>query len=90
MSIAIPRQAQPYTGRVFDCERAVESAFLDEVKSAGTAYIDLDHVLTGIAEDATRVGWTEEEITNAVLELAKRHGLEVSAMNLRLNAIGPS
>jgi hypothetical protein len=77
MSIAVPRQPQHYAGRELDCERAVEALFLHEVKNAGTAYIDLDHVLTGIAEDATHVGWTEEEITNAVLALAKRHGLKV-------------
>jgi hypothetical protein len=40
-----------------------------------TPYVDLDRVLTEIAEEATTAGWSEEELTDAVLALAKRHGM---------------
>lgn len=88
MPIAMPRQAKAYADRALDCEQAVEAAFLAEVQNAGTAFIDLDHVLSGIAEEATRAGWSEQEITDAVIQLARRHSLQSGLTATRMESWG--
>jgi hypothetical protein len=52
--------------------------FLREVITLSTPYIDLDRILANVAEPATLAGWTEEELTDAVIRLAARHGMERS------------
>lgn len=73
MSINPPRFPGLYENRQEDCQLAIERDFLREMVNSSTPYVDLDRVLTEIAEDATRAGWSEEELTEAVLVLAKRH-----------------
>ena len=73
MSINSPRYPGPYEFRQQDCQSAIERDFLREMVNSTTPYVDLNRVLTEIAEDATRAGWSEEELTEAVLVLAKRH-----------------
>ena len=73
MSINSPRYPGPYEHRSEDCQFAIERDFLREMVNSTTPYVDLDRVLTEIADDATKAGWSEEELTDAVLELAKRH-----------------
>ena len=73
MSIHSPRYPGPYSLRATDCELAIERDFLRETVEAHTPYIDLDAILTAIADDAMRAGWSEEELTEAVLALSKRH-----------------
>lgn len=75
MSINSPRFPRNYPQRLVDCERAIERQFLREVVSAGTPYIDLDRILAGTADEATSAGWSEHELTKAVLELARRYTL---------------
>lgn len=73
MSINSPRHVGWYEERARDCERAIERDFLREMVNVTTPYVDLDRVLSSIADDATRAGWTEQELTDAVLRLAQRH-----------------
>ena len=73
MSINSPRYPRPYTQRATDCELAIERDFLRKVVEAHTPFIDLDAILTALADDALKVGWSEEDPTDAVLRLAKRH-----------------
>ena len=73
MSINPPRHPGPYAHRSEDCERAIERDFLQEMVNVTTPYVDLDRVLTSIADEATKAGWTEREITDAVLRLAARY-----------------
>jgi len=75
MSINSPRFSGQYGGRGVDCEYAIERDFLRETVNATTPYVDLDRVLTAIAEDATRAGWSERELTDAVIRLATRYGM---------------
>lgn len=78
MSINAPRYPGPYAQRKADCESAIERDFLREVITLSTPYIDLDRILASVAEPATLAGWTEEELTDAVIRLAARHGMERS------------
>ena len=73
MSINPPRYPGPYSHRAADCELAIERDFLREMVNRTTPYVDLDRVLMEIAEEATKAGWSEAELTDAVLNLAKRH-----------------
>lgn len=75
MSMNSPLMPGAYSRRAEDCLHAVERDFFRIVGSAATAYIDVDRILGLLAEDATRAGWTEEEVTTAVHELARRHGM---------------
>jgi hypothetical protein len=75
MSINSPRYPGPYSLRQQDCQSAIERDFLREMVNSTTPYVDLDRVLTEIAEEATTAGWSEEELTDAVLALAMRHGM---------------
>jgi hypothetical protein len=76
MSINPPRISGPYLERATDCEFAIERDFLRETVNATTHFLDLDRVLTEIAEDAMRVGWSEQELTDAVLRLAVRYHMK--------------
>jgi hypothetical protein len=76
MSINSPRFSGWYPQRQVDCERAVERDFLREIVNISTPYVDLDRVLTGLAEDATKAGWTEGELTDSLISLAMRHNLK--------------
>ena len=78
MSINSPRYPGPYLQRATDCELAIERDFLRAIVNLTTPYVDLDRVLSDIADDATRAGWSEEEITDAVLRLAVRHRMKTS------------
>ena len=73
MSINSPRHPGPYEGRSQDCQSAIERDFLREMVNSTTPYVDLDRVLTEIADEATAAGWSEQELTDAVLALAQRH-----------------
>jgi hypothetical protein len=75
MLINPPRYPGPYSHRATDCELAIERDFLREMVNRTTPYVDLDRVLSEIAEEATKAGWTEADLTDAVLNLAKRHKL---------------
>jgi hypothetical protein len=63
----------PYPQRDADCERAIERDFLRETVNWTTPYLDLDRVLSAVAEEATKAGWSEAELTDAVIRLAKRY-----------------
>lgn len=78
MSINSPRRSGQYDGRQEDCERAIERDFLREMVNSTTPYVDLDRVLMAVAEDATRAGWSEHELTDAVISLARRHGMRTA------------
>ena len=73
MSMNAPRLPGSYSQRAADCEAAIERDFLRETVNASTPYVDLDRVLSAIAEDATGAGWSEAEVTDAVIRLAKRY-----------------
>jgi hypothetical protein len=73
MSMNSPRYPGAYSQRATDCELAIERDFLREAIEARTPFIDLDAMLTALADDAVRAGWSEEELTEAVIALAKRH-----------------
>jgi hypothetical protein len=75
MSMNSPRYPGPYSQRKVDCELVIERDFLREVVESRTPYLDLDAILIAIADDAARAGWSEEDLTEAVLVLAKRHRL---------------
>ncbi|UVC12395.1 hypothetical protein IHQ71_30805 (plasmid) [Rhizobium sp. TH2] len=76
MSINSPRHPGPYINRALDCMAAIERDFLRETVNSTTPYVNLDRVLTEIAEDATRAGWSEQELTDAVLKLALRYNMK--------------
>lgn len=76
MSINPPRYPGPYTQRASDCELAIERDFLREMINRTTPYVDLDRVLTEIAEEATKAGWSEAELTDAVIGLATRYNMK--------------
>ena len=73
VSMNSPRYPGPYSQRAADCEQAIEREFLKVAIESGTSYLDLDSILSELADDATRAGWTEEDLTHAVLALARRH-----------------
>ncbi|CAN7155298.1 hypothetical protein [Rhizobium sp. LjRoot254] len=73
MSINSPRYPGSYSQRATDCELAIERDFLREVVDAHTPFIDLDAILIAIADDALKAGWSEDELTEAAIVLAKRH-----------------
>lgn len=78
MSINSPRVPGSYALRSADCESAIERDFLRETVNATTPYVDLDRVLSGVAEDATKAGWSEAEFTDAVIRLAQRYQMRAS------------
>lgn len=76
MSINSPKLPGPYPLRSQDCERATERDFLRETVNSTTPYVDLDRVLSAIADDATKAGWSEAELTEAVIRLANRYKMK--------------
>ena len=79
MSMNAPRFPGPYAQRAADCEAAIERDFLRETVNWTTPYLDLDRVLSAIADDATRAGWSEAELTDAVIRLAQRYRMDTAA-----------
>ena len=75
MSMNRPRMPWPYAERADDCISALERDFLREVVLVGTPFIDMDSILAALADDASKAGWSEEEVTAAVIELTRRHRL---------------
>ena len=75
MSINSPRHPWSSLRRAEDCTRAIERAFFREVVNIGGSYIDLDRILAGIADEGTKAGWSEQELTDAVLTLARQHAM---------------
>ena len=73
MSINSPRYPGTYPQRATDCELAIERDFLRHAVEARTPFIDLDAILTNMADDALKAGSSEEELTEAVLTLSRRH-----------------
>jgi hypothetical protein len=78
MFVNPPRLPGAYPQRAHDCEMAIERGFLREVVETSAPFLDLDAILTAIAADATKAGWSEEELTEAVKTLAQRHSLDRS------------
>jgi hypothetical protein len=75
MSINPPRMPGSYPQRAEDCERAIERDFLRETVNWTAPFLDLDRVLATVAEDATKAGWSEAELTDAVIRLAERYNM---------------
>jgi hypothetical protein len=75
MSINSPRYPRAYNERATDCELAIERDFLRKVVEAHTPFIDLDAILAALADDALKAGWSEEDLTEAVLKLSRRHNM---------------
>ena len=78
MSINSPRHPWSYPQRAEDCALAIERVFFREVVNTGGSYIDLDKILAGIANEGTKAGWSEQELTYAVLTLAGQHAMRKS------------
>jgi hypothetical protein len=55
MSINPTRMPGSYAQRTGDCWRAIERDFLRETVNSTTAYVDLERLLSVMAEDATRL-----------------------------------
>jgi hypothetical protein len=77
MFIRPPRSAGSYRDRDLDCQDAIEDDFLAEVRSAGTAYIDLVKIRALIATHALAVGWTDGDVDDALQELVRCYVLRV-------------
>jgi hypothetical protein len=75
MSINSPQYPGQYSRRATDCELAIERDFFKVLVEARTSFVDLDAILMTIADDAIRAGWSEKDLTEAVLALSKRHRL---------------
>ena len=75
LSISAPRQPGSYAQRARDCEQAIEPIFLRETVNSTSPYVDLDRVLVALSADAIRAGWSEAELTDAIIRLAARHRL---------------
>jgi hypothetical protein len=82
MSINPPRFPGPYSQRAIDCELAIKGNFLRETVNAATPCFDLNCVLSEIAGDATRSGWSEQELIDALMRLARRYNIKPSAQRL--------
>jgi hypothetical protein len=78
MSVNSPRFPGPYPQRAADCESAIERDFFRELVNANAAYVDVDRILAALADDATRAGWWEEDLTSAVYALARRHNIRTA------------
>jgi hypothetical protein len=78
MSINPPRNPGAYTERNKDCQSAIERHFLYATVNSSNPYVDLARVLTEISDEGTTAGWSEEELTEAILNLAKRHDMKPS------------
>ena len=81
MSINSPRIPGPYPQRAADCENAIERDFLRETINWTAPYLDLDRVLDAVADEATKAGWSEAELTDAVIRLAKRYRMNPPAQS---------
>lgn len=73
--IAPPRMPGDYARRGRDCEQAIERLFLAETVNSTSPYVDLERALATVIQAGRRAGWSEEELTDAALRLAGRHGL---------------
>lgn len=73
VSMNSPRFPGHYLQRASDCDQAIEGDFLKVVLESETTFLDLDHLISALADDATRAGWNEQDLTDAVLALAKRY-----------------
>jgi len=73
MPIRSPRFPGRYPQRASDCEQAIAEVFLRETANSTTPFVDLDRVVSALATDAKRAGWSEAEITDAVIRLATRY-----------------
>ena len=83
MSIRPPRMSGDYIDRDMDCQEAIEQQFLEQVRAAKTAYLDLAKIKTAIASDALEAGWTKEDLDDALLELARCYALKITPRTAR-------
>jgi hypothetical protein len=72
-SITSPRFPGSYAQRASDCEQAIAEVFLRETANSTTPFVDLERVVSALGGDAKRAGWSEAEVTDAVIRLARRH-----------------
>jgi hypothetical protein len=77
MFIRPPRSAGSYRDRDLDCQDAIEDDFLAEVRGGGTAYVDLVKIRALIATHALAVGWTNDDVDDALQELVRCYVLRV-------------
>ena len=56
-----PRRNGTYPDRDFDCQEAVEPAFLRHA-FAGTAFVDIVHIERDVQLEALEAGWSATEV----------------------------
>lgn len=74
-----PRRAGRYPDRWLDCQYALEPVFLRLLEERGTPYIDVAAISVPIIDVACAAGWSVEDATSAIEELAVNYQLGVLA-----------
>lgn len=80
MYVMPPRQTGDYRNREFDCQEAIEPIFL-EVWRNSRPFVDLARIKAAALPLATDVGWCEDEVQFALLELARCYVMSVKPLN---------
>jgi hypothetical protein len=72
-----PRAEGPYRDRDLDCQEALEVLFLDLVREADTAFLDLQPIRTRLVEAGLAAGWDQQDLDPAVAELVRCYAMKV-------------
>lgn len=72
-----PRAEGPYRDRDLDCQEALEVLFLDLVREADTAFLDLQPIRKRLVEAGLAAGWDQQDLDPAVAELVRCYAMKV-------------
>lgn len=70
--IARPKHTSFYPERAHDCVHAVEARFSELLLSLTGAFIDREAISATLIPEASRAGWAQHEITDAIDVLVAR------------------
>ncbi|MCV3768358.1 hypothetical protein [Rhizobium sp. TRM95796] len=76
-----PRADGVYKDRDLDCQEALEALFLDLVREADTAFLDLQPIRARLIEAGLAAGWSPQDLDPAVAELVRCYAMKVPAIN---------
>jgi hypothetical protein len=86
MDLNGPRRPGPYDERLGDCIEALRPVFVDYLRDTGSRFVDVVRIMAALTPDAVSVGWTYDDIQEAILLLAE----EMQTRNRNLNQIDPA
>jgi hypothetical protein len=74
-----PKQSWFYPERTDDCIAAIEARFTELISALRGSFIDAEAISPVLVSEATRSGWAQHEVTDAIGALSGRYRMVVAA-----------